>query len=112
MKYESLEKTTSCWVGQDKYRRYNMEESWKEAQSNPRTRPGWMYSRGTSINSCSSMYKVYNKCNSYEKGRLGCDELAVQCLFMPDLFITRVYSLFLLQTDISFSHLIVYFSAG
>ncbi len=36
VKYESLGQITSCWVGQDKQGRYNMEESWQEAQSNPR----------------------------------------------------------------------------
>jgi hypothetical protein len=59
VKYESLEQTTSCWVGQDKYGRYNMEESWQEAQSNTRTRPGWTYLGGASRDSHSSMYKVY-----------------------------------------------------
>ncbi len=59
MKYETLEQTTSYWVGQDKYRRYNIEESWQEAQSNSRTRPGWTYSRGAPRNSRSRLYKVY-----------------------------------------------------
>jgi L,D-peptidoglycan transpeptidase YkuD (ErfK/YbiS/YcfS/YnhG family) len=36
VKYESLG-YTSCWVGQDKYRRYNMEGGWQEAQSNSKT---------------------------------------------------------------------------
>jgi hypothetical protein len=36
-----------------------MEKGWQQAQSNPRTRPGWIYSRGASKDSCSSMYKVY-----------------------------------------------------
>ncbi len=71
--------TKSCWVGQDKYRRYNMEESWQEAQSNPRTRLGWTYLRDATRNSYSSMNKVYDKCNSYEKGRFGCCGLPVQC---------------------------------
>ncbi len=59
MKYESLGQITSCWVGQDKQGRYNMKESWQEAQSNPRTRPEWTYSQGASRDSRSSMFKVY-----------------------------------------------------
>ncbi len=59
MKYESLRQTTSYWVGQDKQGRYNMEGSWQETLSDPRTSPGWMYSRGASRDSRSSMYKVY-----------------------------------------------------
>jgi hypothetical protein len=46
VKYESVGQITSCWVGQDKQGRYNMEESWELAQSNPRTRPGRTYSQG------------------------------------------------------------------
>ncbi len=59
MKYESLGRITSCWVGQDKQGRYNMEESWQWAQYNLRTRPEWTYSQGAARNSRSSMYKVY-----------------------------------------------------
>ncbi len=59
MKYVSMGRTTRCWVGQDKHGRNNMEEIWQEAQSNPRTRPGWTYLRGASRDSRSSMYKVY-----------------------------------------------------
>jgi hypothetical protein len=51
--------TTSYWVGQYKQGRYDMEGSWQEAQSNPRTRPRWTYSRGASRSSHSSMYEVY-----------------------------------------------------
>ncbi len=59
MKYELLRQTTSYWVGQYKQGRYDMEGSWQEAQSNPRTRPRWTYSRGASRSSHSSMYEVY-----------------------------------------------------
>jgi hypothetical protein len=38
VKYESLGQITSCWVGQDKQGRYNIEESWQRAQSTPRMR--------------------------------------------------------------------------
>jgi hypothetical protein len=58
VKYELLGRITSCWVGQDKQGRYNMEGSWQEAQSNPRTRPEWTYLRGASRDSHPSMYKV------------------------------------------------------
>ncbi len=47
---------TSCWVGQDKQGGYKIGASWERAQSNPRTRPGWTYSRGAARNSHSSMY--------------------------------------------------------
>ncbi len=50
---------TSCWVGEDKQGRYNMEENWQAAQSNPRTRPGWTHSLGASRVSRSSMYMMY-----------------------------------------------------
>ncbi len=59
MKYELLGRITSCWMGKDKQGRYNTEGSWQEAQSDPRTRPGWTYSRGASRDRRSSMYKVY-----------------------------------------------------
>ncbi len=53
------------------------------------------------------------KCNSYEKGRLGCYELPVQCCscLIYSLLVFTHYSYYV-QTDISFSRLIVYFSAG
>ncbi len=35
--------------------------SWERAQSNPRTRPGWTYSRGAATNSRSSMHKMYEE---------------------------------------------------
>ncbi len=59
MKYKSLGQITSCWVGQDKQERHNIEESWKRSQFNPRSRPEWMYSRGAAKDSRSSMYKMY-----------------------------------------------------
>jgi hypothetical protein len=59
VKNESLGQITSCWVGQDKQGRYNIEESWKRAQSNSRTKPGWTYSRGAARDSRSSMYKMF-----------------------------------------------------
>ncbi len=46
MKYESLGQITSCWVGKDKQGRHNIEENWERVQSDPRTRPERMYSRG------------------------------------------------------------------
>jgi hypothetical protein len=58
-----------------------MEESRQRAQSNPRMRLGWMYSRGSSRDSRSSMYKmnmnimlqlIWNK-------RLGCFEYLYIC---------------------------------
>jgi hypothetical protein len=46
VKYELSGQKTSCWVGQDKQGRDNIEESWRRAQSNQRMRPGWTYSQG------------------------------------------------------------------
>ncbi len=83
MKYESLGQTTICWVGQDKQGGYNIEESWRRAQSNPRMRPGWTYLRGPARNSRSSMYKMYIgvTLQFIEKKRLGCRELQYNSLF-------------------------------
>ncbi len=50
---------TSWWVGQDKQGGYKIGASWPMVQSNPRTRPGWTYSRGAARDSRSSMYKMY-----------------------------------------------------
>ncbi len=74
MKYESLGQTTSCWEGQDKQGRYNMEESWQSAQSNPRTRLDLAHSQGAARNSRSSMYKMYIgiRLQFIERKRLGC----------------------------------------
>ncbi len=57
VKYESLEQTTSCWVGQDKQAGHKISMSKRRAQSDPRTRPGWTHSRGAARNSRWSMYK-------------------------------------------------------
>ncbi len=59
VKYEYLRQTTSYWVGQNEQGRCKMEGSWQETQTNPRTRPRWMYLRIASRSSCSSMYKLY-----------------------------------------------------
>jgi hypothetical protein len=59
VKYESLERITSCLVGQDKQEGHKIGASWWRAQSNPRTRPGWIYSQGSARDSHSSMYKIY-----------------------------------------------------
>jgi hypothetical protein len=87
VKYESLKQITSCWVGQDKQRRYNMVESWQDAQSNPRTRPGRTYSRGASRDSRSSMYKVYK--NVVHMKRKDWDVVSGLCslLFMLDIHV-------------------------
>ncbi len=92
MKYELLEQSKSCWVGQDKYRRHNIEESWQEAQSNPRTRPAWTWSRGSSRNSRSSVYKVYSTINVIHMKRENWDIVSClyNALFMPNLLIARV----------------------
>jgi hypothetical protein len=108
VKYEPLEQTTSCWVGQDKYRRYNMEESWQEAQSDPRTRPGWTYLRGASRNSHSSMYKEYkNVTRIKEKTGMLCVTCAINC----SCWISHCSCLTTipLMIDTLFSCLIVYF---
>jgi hypothetical protein len=57
VKYESLGKTTSYWVGQDKQAGYKISMIKVRAQSNSRMMPGWMYLRGAARNSSSSMYK-------------------------------------------------------
>jgi hypothetical protein len=62
------EQQTAGWAKTNK-EGYNMEESWQEAQSNPRTRTGWTYSWGASRDSRSSMYIctwIYC-CNQCEK---------------------------------------------
>jgi hypothetical protein len=59
VKYESLGRIPSCWVGQDKQGGYKIGVNWQRAQSNPRTRPRWTYSLGAARESCSSMYKLY-----------------------------------------------------
>jgi hypothetical protein len=40
---------------------HKTSESKGRAQSNPRTRPGWTYSRGAAMSSHSSMYKCISK---------------------------------------------------
>ncbi len=93
VKYESLGQITSCWVGQYKQGRYNMEESWQWAQSNPRMRPEQTYSRGAAGNSCSSMYKVYmlQHHNSYrEKIRKSC-VICINSLFVLNYFIAPYF---------------------
>jgi hypothetical protein len=65
------EQQAAGWAKTNK-ERDNMEESWQETQSDPRTRPGWTYSRGASRDSRSSMYTVcictwIYCCNQYEK---------------------------------------------
>jgi hypothetical protein len=50
-------------MGQDKQGRYNMEESWETAQSNPRARPEWTYSQGAARDSRLSMYKDVHEYN-------------------------------------------------
>jgi hypothetical protein len=59
VKYESLGRTKSCWVGQDKQGGHKIGVSWERAQSNLRTRPGWTDSRGAAGDRHSSMYKMY-----------------------------------------------------
>jgi hypothetical protein len=44
-------------VGQEKQAGYKISVGKEWAQSNPRKRPGWMYSQGVARDSCSSMYK-------------------------------------------------------
>jgi hypothetical protein len=57
VKYEPLEQTTCCWVGQSKQNRVdNMFMLWRGTQSYSRMRLRWTYSRGVAGNSCSSMY--------------------------------------------------------
>ncbi len=90
MKYEMLEQTTSCWVGQDKYRRYNKEESWQEAHSNPRTRPGWTYSRGASRDSHSSMYKVSINVIHMKRKDWDVESYLSNSLVMLDSFVTSI----------------------
>jgi hypothetical protein len=75
VKYESV-------VGQDKKRRHNIEESGQRAQSNPRARPEWTYSRGAAKSSRSSMNKMYIDMKSLFTGkkRMGCHELLCDSL--------------------------------
>jgi hypothetical protein len=59
VKYESLGKITSCWVGQDKQDGYKIGVSRERAQFNSRTRPGWTYSQGAARDKRLSVYKLY-----------------------------------------------------
>jgi hypothetical protein len=115
--YESLEQTTSYWVGEDKQRRYNMEGSWQEAQSNPRTGPGLTYSQGASRDSRSSMYKVYTDVihmkrkdwdvmNHLYNSLLILDYLSLYSLYDSSFVLDYLFSL---EPDNLFPHLIVYF---
>jgi hypothetical protein len=77
VKYGILGRITSCWVGQDKQGRYNIEESWQRAQSNPRTRPEWTYLRGAAQVCIICTYCRYNVAIRMKRKRLGCCELPV-----------------------------------
>ncbi len=61
VKYEPLRQITSYWVGQDRQGGHKIGACKERAQSNPRTRPGWTYSRGAARDSGASMYNEYRK---------------------------------------------------
>ncbi len=116
MKYESLEQNNKLLGGRRQYG-YNMEGGWQETQSNPWTRPEWMYSRGASRDSRSIMYKVYTDVIYIKRkdwdvvSYLYNSSLVLDYLFLYNLydsFFVLDY-LFSLESDNSFLCLIVYF---
>ncbi len=91
MKYELLEQTTSCWVGQNKYRRFNMEESWQEAQSNPRTgQDGRINEVLQEIAAQVCTYKVYMNVIHMKRKAWGVVNYLCNSLFMLDLFVAHI----------------------
>jgi hypothetical protein len=81
-----------------------MENDWQETQSNLRTRPEWMYSRGASRDSRSSIYQVYTDVVYIKrKDRDIVGYLYNSSLVLDYLFLHNLYdSLFVLDNLFSF----------